>query len=105
MHFTLLGEAMDALHEELKTFSEVGLHVLKSDLQEGRLIRGSWAGCPLSYKHGAAGSSNRDCRGRARNDFTILWDNEHISRQEVIMAVSREIERRAVKAPVILAAA
>jgi len=88
------NKGMLELQEELKNFSHDGLIQLKEDLQRGRVIRGSWSGCVISYRRGGAGSSRRDHKGRARNDFTIAWDNGWITEEEVISAVDCELAIR-----------
>lgn len=89
--------AMIELVAELKEFSYDGLTLLRDDLVAGRVIRGSWAGCVLSYKRGSAGSTRRDRLGRARNALTVLWDGGWFTDEEVLAAVSRELVRRRVK--------
>lgn len=90
-------EGLQELVEELKEFSYDGLTLLRDDLVNGEVIRGSWAGCVLSYKRGTAGSSRRDRMGRARNALTVLWDGGWLTDEEVLAAVSREIVRRGVE--------
>ena len=87
-------EALSELRAELVEFSHDGLVQLREDLQRGGVIRGSWAGCVISYKRGAAGSARRDRLGRARNAFTVLWDNGWLTDDEVAAAVEVELERR-----------
>lgn len=89
-------QALTELVEELTEFSYDGLTLLREDLLSGRVIRGSWAGCVLSYKRGAAGSTRRDRLGRARNALTILWDSGWLTDEEVLAAVARERARREV---------
>jgi hypothetical protein len=89
-------EALDELRAELADFSHDGLVQLSEDLNAGAVVRGSWTGCVISYKRGAAGSSRRDRLGRARNAFTILWDNGWLTAEEVLSAARAEIRRRTV---------
>lgn len=89
-------EGMRELVAELKEFSYDGLTLLRDDLRAGRVVRGSWAGCVLSYKRGTAGSTRRDRLGRARNPLTVLWDGGWLTDEEVLAAVSRELVRRRV---------
>lgn len=94
-------DAVAELRSELAEFSHDGLVQLLEDLTGGDVIRGSWAGCVISYKRGAAGSARRDRLGRARNAFTILWDNGWITDEEVRRAVEDELAlRRPGSAPV-----
>lgn len=88
--------AMRELVAELKEFSYDGLTLLRDDLMAGRVVRGSWAGCVLSYKRGAAGSTRRDRLGRARNALTVLWDGGWFTDEEVLAAVRRELACRGV---------
>lgn len=87
-------EGVRELMAELKEFSFDGLTLLRDDLRAGRVIRGSWAGCVLSYKRGTAGSTRRDRLGRARNALTVLWDGGWFTDEEVIAAVSSELASR-----------
>lgn len=89
-------QAMRELVAELKEFSYDGLTLLREDLAAGRVIRGSWAGCVLSYKRGAAGSTRRDRMGRARNALTVLWDGGWFTDEEVLAAVNHELACRGV---------
>ncbi|HUE77658.1 MAG TPA: hypothetical protein VMM83_06930, partial [Longimicrobiales bacterium] len=77
------ADAVDELRSELAEFSHDGLVQLLEDLVAGDVVRGSWAGCVISYRRGGPGSSRRDRLGRARNAFTILWDNGGITDEEV----------------------
>ncbi len=86
--------AIAELSAELGDFSHDGLVQLIEDLRSGRVARGSWTGCVISYKRGAAGSVRRDRMGRARNTFTILWDNGCIPDEDVIANAMMEIRRR-----------
>ena len=87
-------EAIAELSAELTVFSHDGLVQLIEDLECGIVARGSWTGCVISYKRGAAGSVRRDRMGRARNAFTILWDSGWITDEEVIAAAMVEVARR-----------
>jgi hypothetical protein len=87
-------EAITELRAELTEFSHDGLVQLIEDLTRGSVVRGSWTGCVISYKRGAAGSARRDRMGRARNSFTILWDNGWITDDEVIALASLEMRCR-----------
>lgn len=87
-------EAFSELAAELREFSHDGLVDLRDDLLRGAVVRGSWAGCVISYKRGAPGSARRDRLGRARNAFTVLWDNGWVTDEEVGAAIDREVERR-----------
>lgn len=88
------AEAMDELREELARFCHDGLVQLREDLRAGLSVRGSWYGCPISYKSGAPGSGRRDRMGRARNAFTVLWDNGWIADEDVLLEIGRELNRR-----------
>lgn len=88
------GGALRELVEELKQFSWDGLTTLHEDLVSGEVIRGSWAGCVISYRRGGPGSTRRDRLGRARNAFTVLWDDGWLTDEEVAAAVLREMARR-----------
>jgi hypothetical protein len=96
-------EALAELRAELAEFSHDGLIQLREDLTRRAVVRGSWAGCVISYKRGAPGSARRDRMGRARNAFTVLWDNGWLTDEEVIAMVDLELARRrrdaAVSAP------
>ena len=87
-------EAMGELRSELAEFSFDGLLQLRDDLAAHAVLRGSWAGCVISYKSGAPGSCRRDRRGRARNAFTVLWDNGWLSDADVAAAVADELTMR-----------
>jgi hypothetical protein len=87
-------EALTELQAELADFNHDGLVQLIEDLSSGAVVRGSWTGCVISYKRGAAGSSRRDRLGRARNAFTILWDSGWLTDEEVVDAAHRELRRR-----------
>ncbi|HUP90311.1 MAG TPA: hypothetical protein VM100_13220 [Longimicrobiales bacterium] len=92
------AEALNELRAELADFNHDGLTQLIEDLSGGAVVRGSWTGCVISYKRGAAGSSRRDRLGRARNAFTILWDNGWLTDQEVLDNANTEMRRRRVTA-------
>lgn len=87
-------DALGELEAELREFSHDGLVELRDDLTRGAVVRGSWAGCVISYKRGAPGSARRDRLGRARNAFTVLWDNGWLTDEEVATRVDRELGRR-----------
>jgi hypothetical protein len=86
--------AVADLMAELAEFSHDGLVLLRAHLVEGRVLRGSWAGCVISYRRGAAGSARRDGQGRARNAFTALWDSGWMTDEEVMGLVDGELGRR-----------
>lgn len=86
--------ALAELSAELTEFAFDGLVQLKEDLQRGSVLRGTWSGCVISYKRGAAGSSRRDRHGRARNPFTVLWDKGWLTDEEVIRLVEAELAQR-----------
>ncbi|HUG42376.1 MAG TPA: hypothetical protein VMM12_18065 [Longimicrobiales bacterium] len=92
-------DAVSELRSELAEFSHDGLVQLVEDLTDGDVVRGSWGGCVISYKRGAAGSARRDRLGRARNAFTILWDSGWITDEEVRSAAEHELARRQRPAP------
>src|SRR5690606_29899241 len=87
-------EALADLYAELREFNHDGLVQLREDLQRHAVVRGSWAGCVISYKRGAPGSARRDRLGRARNAFTVLWDNGWLTDEEVAALVDLELARR-----------
>ncbi len=87
-------EALADLRAELHEFSHDGLVQLREDLARSAVVRGSWAGCVISYKRGAPGSTRRDRLGRARNAFTVLWDNGWLTDEEVLSMVDLELARR-----------
>jgi hypothetical protein len=87
-------EALAELRTELRDFNHDGLVQLIEDLKCGNVARGSWTGCVISYKRGAAGSARRDRMGRARNVFTIMWDKGWITDEEVIGIAAAEVRRR-----------
>lgn len=93
------NEALSELRAELAEFGHDGLIELIEDLEAGVVLRGSWTGCVISYKRGAAGSARRDRLGRARNAFTILWDNGWLTDEEVLEAAQSELRRRTADAP------
>ena len=92
-------EAVSELQAELADFSHDGLVQLLEDLTAGAVVRGSWTGCVISYKRGAAGSARRDRFGRARNAFTILWDSGWLTDEEVVDGVRAELRRRRLETP------
>jgi hypothetical protein len=87
-------EALSELCSELSEFSWDGLMQLRDDLARHAVLRGSWTGCVISYKSGAPGSCRRDRLGRARNAFTIMWDNGWLSDDDVNAAVCDEMTLR-----------
>jgi hypothetical protein len=88
------AQAVAELEAELMEFSYDGLTLLRCHLDDGRVLRGSWAGCVISYKRGVAGSTRRDRQGRARNAFTALWDGGWMTDEEVLRLVDAELARR-----------
>ncbi len=87
-------DALRELRAELSEFSHDGLVQLIEDLEHGVVARGTWTGCVISYKRGAAGSARRDRLGRARNPFTILWDNGWLTDDEVLRVARHEFAVR-----------
>lgn len=87
-------QALSVLRDELGEFSHDGLVQLHEDLASGNVLRGSWSGCVISYKRGAPGSARRDRLGRARNAFTVLWDNGWLTDEEVDRLVRDELGSR-----------
>jgi hypothetical protein len=87
-------EALTELRWELGEFSHDGLVQLVEDLAQSAVVRGSWGGCVISYKRGAPGSARRDRLGRARNAFTILWDNGWLTDEEVMVLAQHEMAKR-----------
>ncbi|MGH7467115.1 MAG: hypothetical protein ACRENP_03930 [Longimicrobiales bacterium] len=87
-------EALNELRLELVEFGHDGLIQLTEDLTRGAVTRGSWGGCVISYKRGAPGSARRDRLGRARNAFTILWDNGWLTDEDVLALARVEMARR-----------
>ena len=87
-------EALSELRSELADFSYDGVVQLVEDLAKSSVVRGSWGGCVISYKRGAPGSARRDRMGRARNAFTILWDNGWLTDEEVLDLARAELTRR-----------
>jgi hypothetical protein len=87
-------EALSELRSELADFSYDGVVQLVEDLAKSSVVRGSWGGCVISYKRGAPGSARRDRMGRARNAFTILWDNGWLTDEEVLDLARAELMRR-----------
>lgn len=88
------AEAMAELRAELTGFSHDGLVLLSEDLRRHAVLRGSWAGCVISYRAGSPGSARRDRLGRARNAFTVLWDNGWLTEQDVAAAIADELAAR-----------
>ena len=89
-----LHAAMQELRSELEQFSHDGLVQLRDDLHGHAVARGSWSGCVISYRRGAAGSARRDRLGRVRNAFTKLWDHGWITDEDVLGALESEMRRR-----------
>ena len=93
------AEAMTELRAELAEFCHDGLIQLRDDLEHHAVLRGSWAGCVISYKRGAPGSCRRDRCGRARNAFTVLWDGGWLSDDDIRTVVTVEMSLRAAGLP------
>jgi hypothetical protein len=93
------AEALAELRLELAEFNHDGLVQLGEDLDRHAVLRGSWSGCVISYKRGAPGSCRRDRLGRARNAFTVLWDNGWISDEDVALMLDEELARRPALSP------
>lgn len=93
------ADALTELRAELAEFSHDGLLLLREDLHRHAVLRGSWTGCVISYKRGSPGSCRRDRRGRARNAFTVLWDNGWLSEDDIQAAITVEITLRAAARP------
>jgi len=89
------AKALAELRAELDRFSFDGLIQLAEDLKEGRVLRGTWAGCVLSYRAGARGSVRSDRLGRVRNAFTEAWDGCYLIEADVLAEVEAELARRA----------
>jgi hypothetical protein len=53
----------------------------------------------ISYKRGAPGSARRDRLGRARNVFTILWDNGWLTDEEVLAIAHERLRNERVAPP------
>ncbi|OGE84739.1 MAG: hypothetical protein A3J48_04220 [Candidatus Doudnabacteria bacterium RIFCSPHIGHO2_02_FULL_46_11] len=87
-------DGITELRGELQDFSHDGLTILREDLSRHAVLHGSWFGCVLSYKRGAPGSVRRDRIGRARNAFTVCWDNGWLTNKEVLKFVEAELEER-----------
>lgn len=87
-------DGLAELVAELACFAHDGLVLLREELAEQRVGRGSWDGCVLSYRRGWAGSVRRDRQGRASNAFSILWDAGRLTDREALRAVDRELIRR-----------
>jgi hypothetical protein len=92
-------EALFELRLELAEFNHDGLIQLAEDLTRSAVARGSWGGCVISYKRGAPGSARRDRLGRARNAFTILWDNGWLTDEDVLAMTRHELSRRQSQTP------
>jgi hypothetical protein len=88
------AEALAELRLELAEFSHDGLIQLGEDLEHHAVLRGSWSGCVISYKRGAPGSCRRDRLGRARNAFTVLWDNGWLTDEDVARLLGDELAQR-----------
>ena len=88
-------KALAELRAELDGFTYDGLVLLRQDLEEGRVLRGMWAGCVLSYRAGAPGSARKDRLGRVRNIFTDVWDCGWLTAADVLAEVEAELARRA----------
>ena len=95
-----LDAALKELRAELAPFSHDGLVQLRDDLRTRRVARGSWSGCVISYRRGAAGSARRDRLGRARNAFTVLWDHGWLTDEDVLFTLDAELRRRTIAIPV-----
>jgi hypothetical protein len=93
------AEALAELRLELAEFSHDGLIQLSEDLARHAVLRGSWSGCVISYKRGAPGSCRRDRLGRARNTFTVLWDNGWLADDDVARLLREELARRPAPRP------
>ncbi len=87
-------QALLELQAEFTEFNHDGLVQLREDLHRHAVARGSWSGCVISYRRGAAGSCRRDRLGRARNAFTVLWDNGWLTDEEVAHLAEVELRRR-----------
>jgi len=87
--------ALADLRAELDRFSYDGLVQLRQDLEDGLVLRGTWAGCVLSYRAGAPGSARKDRFGRGRNAFTEAWDGGWLTEADVLAEVDAELARRA----------
>jgi len=87
--------ALAELRAELDGFGYDGLVQLRQDLEDGRVLRGTWAGCVLSYRAGAPGSARKDRLGRGRNAFTEAWDGGWLTDADVLAEVEAELARRA----------
>ncbi|MGH7506928.1 MAG: hypothetical protein ACRELX_14825 [Longimicrobiales bacterium] len=92
--------ALAELRAELTEFNHDGLVQLREDLVHGAVARGSWSGCVISYRRGAAGSARRDRLGRARNAFTVLWDQGWLTDEAVSAAAGAELARRGRPSPI-----
>jgi hypothetical protein len=94
-----LDAAVRELRAELAHFSHDGLVQLRDDLHSHDVARGSWSGCVISYRRGAPGSARRDRLGRARNAFTVLWDQGWLTDEDVQAALDVELASRRVAMP------
>lgn len=88
------ADAEAELQSELRAFAYDGLVQLQSDLQHANVKRGTWDGCVLSYRLGAAGSATCDRKGRRGNAFTRFWDTERVSTATVLRLIAQEMETR-----------
>lgn len=91
------ADANNELRGELREFSFDGLVQLEQDLDRNTVKRGTWDGCVLSYRRGAAGSVDCDRKGRRGNAFTRFWDAERIDREQVLALVRSELRARGVQ--------
>ncbi len=92
-----MADADAELQAELEEFSYDGLVQLALDLERGAVKRGTWDGCVLSYRRGAAGSVDCDRKGRRGNAFTRFWDAERIDDTHVLRLAREELLRRRVR--------
>jgi hypothetical protein len=82
------------LRKNLGAFAFDALVLLEQDLREGKVKRGTWDGCVISYMRGAPGSVHQDVDGRGGNAFTLLWDRRWMTFPVVLREVQAEILRR-----------
>src|SRR5690625_7574654 len=87
-------EALADLRAELREFNHDGLIQLREDLVRHSVVRGSWAGCVISYKRGAPGSARRDRLGRARHALPVPGHNRWITDEAVIAMLGPQLARR-----------
>lgn len=98
-------EAIKELRAELRQFRTDGLEALLRDFEAAREDvsalpgRRTWNSCPLSYRLGYRGSTDRDSQGRVVNAFTLAWDGhepegEYLPEELVIGEVKAELKRR-----------